>query len=92
MSTGAVVYDGPTVSPQGGNETQSDAQAWLKCDLEHFRGRHEKYFVWFGKGIGNRPSVENGEWVVSLTDADGYRLEFASSTDAPEENELGEAE
>jgi hypothetical protein len=35
MSTGGTVYDGPTVSPQGGNEAQSDAQAWLKGDLEH---------------------------------------------------------
>jgi len=40
----------------------------------------------------NRPSVGNGLWVVALTDPDGYRLEFSSPTDAPEENELEEAE
>jgi hypothetical protein len=29
-------------------------------------------------------------WVVSVTDPDGYRMEFASPTDAPEESELEE--
>jgi uncharacterized glyoxalase superfamily protein PhnB len=37
-----------------------------------------------------RPSVGNGLWVVPLTDPDGYRIEFASPTDAPEESELKE--
>ena len=36
----------------------------------------------------NRPSVGNGLWVVPLTDPDGYRIEFSSPTDAPEESEL----
>lgn len=40
----------------------------------------------------NRPSVGNGLWVVPLTDPDGYRVEFSSPTDAPEESELEEAE
>jgi catechol 2,3-dioxygenase-like lactoylglutathione lyase family enzyme len=35
-----------------------------------------------------RPFVGNGLWVVPLTDPDGYRIEFASPTDAPEESEL----
>ena len=38
----------------------------------------------------NRPFVGNGLWVVPLADPDGYRLEFASPTDAPEETELEE--
>ncbi len=38
----------------------------------------------------SRPFVGNGLWVVPLTDPDGYRIEFASSTDAPEETELEE--
>jgi len=38
----------------------------------------------------NRPFVGNGLWVVPLADPDGYRLEFASPTDAPEETELQE--
>ena len=37
-----------------------------------------------------RPFVGNRLWVVPLTDPDGYRMEFASPTDAPEESELGE--
>ena len=36
----------------------------------------------------NRPSVGNRLWVVPLTDPDGYRIEFSSPTDAPEESEL----
>ncbi len=39
----------------------------------------------------NPPSVGNGLWVVPLTDPDGYRIEFASPTDAPEETELEES-
>jgi uncharacterized glyoxalase superfamily protein PhnB len=35
-----------------------------------------------------RPFVGNGLWVVPVTDPDGYRLEFESPTDAPEESEL----
>jgi lactoylglutathione lyase len=35
----------------------------------------------------SRPSVGNGLWVVPLTDPDGYRIEFSSPTDAPEESE-----
>jgi len=37
-----------------------------------------------------RPFVGNRLWVVPLTDPDGYRLEFESPTDAPEESELEE--
>jgi lactoylglutathione lyase len=38
----------------------------------------------------NRPSVGNSLWVVPLSDPDGYRIEFSSPTDAPEESELEE--
>ena len=37
-----------------------------------------------------RPYVGNRLWVVTVTDPDGYRMEFASPTDAPEESELEE--
>jgi lactoylglutathione lyase len=37
-----------------------------------------------------RPSVGNRLWVVPVTDPDGYRMEFSSPTDAPEDTELGE--
>ena len=43
-----------------------------------------------GIQIRNRPFVGNGLWVVPVTDPDGYRMEFASPTDAPEESELQE--
>jgi len=32
-----------------------------------------------------RPFVGNGLWVTSITDPDGYRLDFESPTEAPEE-------
>jgi len=35
-----------------------------------------------------RPFVGNAMWVTSVTDPDGYRLEFESSTDVPEETVL----
>lgn len=34
------------------------------------------------------PFVGNGLWVVGFTDPDGYRIEFASPTDVPEETTL----
>src|SRR5262249_26012720 len=37
-----------------------------------------------------RPFVGNSLWVVPLADPDGYRIEFESPTDAPEESELQE--
>jgi lactoylglutathione lyase len=32
-----------------------------------------------------RPYVGNNQWVTSLTDPDGYRLDFESPTDVPED-------
>ena len=37
-----------------------------------------------------RPFVGNRQWVVPITDPDGYLIEFESPTDAPEETELEE--
>lgn len=39
-----------------------------------------------------RPFVGNGMWVTSLLDPDGYRIEFESCTDVPEETEFSEPE
>lgn len=38
------------------------------------------------------PFVGNGLWVTGLTDPDGYRIEFSSRTDVPEETTLSEWE
>ena len=43
-----------------------------------------------GIQVRKRPFVGNRFWVVPLTDPDGYRMEFESPTDAPEESELDE--
>jgi lactoylglutathione lyase len=40
-----------------------------------------------GIKVRRNPFVGNGLWVVSFSDPDGYRLDFESSTDAPEETE-----
>jgi lactoylglutathione lyase len=43
------------------------------------------------RGIqAKRPFVGNAMWVTILTDPDGYKLDFESPTDAPEESELPE--
>lgn len=38
----------------------------------------------------SRPFVGNGLWVTSLIDPDGYRIDFESPTDVPEETVLSE--
>ncbi len=43
------------------------------------------------RGIkASKPFVGNNMWVTSLTDPDGYRIDFESPTDAPEESEFVE--
>ena len=43
------------------------------------------------KGIqASRPFVGNGMWVTSLSDPDGYRIEFESLTDVPEDTQYSE--
>jgi catechol 2,3-dioxygenase-like lactoylglutathione lyase family enzyme len=45
------------------------------------------------RGIkASRPFVGNGMWVTSLADPDGYRIDFESYTDVPEETEFSEDE
>lgn len=44
------------------------------------------YHEVIARGIGaQRPFVGNGLWVTSVQDPDGYRLDFESPTDVPEE-------
>jgi catechol 2,3-dioxygenase-like lactoylglutathione lyase family enzyme len=43
------------------------------------------------RGIqASKPFVGNGMWVTSLSDPDGYRIDFESYTDVPEDTELSE--
>ena len=43
------------------------------------------------RGIeARRPFVGNAMWVTTLTDPDGYMIEFESPTDVPEETEYSE--
>jgi predicted lactoylglutathione lyase len=49
------------------------------------------YHALLGRGIkAGRPFVGNRMWVTSVADPDGYRLDFESYTDAPEESEYQE--
>ncbi len=49
------------------------------------------YHEFKSRGLdATRPFVGNGMWVTSLIDPDGYRLEFESYTDVPEETEYSE--
>ncbi len=51
------------------------------------------YREFTGRGlVPKRPFVGNGLWVVMISDVDGYRLEFASPTDVPEETEYDAAQ
>lgn len=44
------------------------------------------------RGIqASKPFVGNGMWVTSLLDPDGYRIDFESLTDVPEETLFSEA-
>ena len=45
------------------------------------------------RGINaSRPFVGNGLWVTSLSDPDGYKIDFESYTDVPEETVYSERE
>ena len=45
------------------------------------------------RGIdGQEPFVGNSMWVTVLTDPDGYKLDFESLTDVPEETKLSDVE
>ena len=50
------------------------------------------YHEAISRGIeASRPFVGNGMWVTSMTDPDGYRIDFESETDVPEGTEYSEA-
>jgi lactoylglutathione lyase len=49
------------------------------------------YHEFRGRNIPTtEPFVGNNMWVFSVTDPDGYRLEFESATDVPEDTTLSE--
>jgi lactoylglutathione lyase len=49
------------------------------------------YYEFHGRNLpATEPIVGNNMWVFSVTDPDGYRLEWASVTDVPEETTLSQ--
>jgi len=49
------------------------------------------YHEFTSRGIqASEPFVGNGMWVTSLSDPDGYRLNFESYTDVPEDTKFSE--
>ncbi len=77
----------PQFRPQGTLGTGASVSFMCEDALALYRDFKSR-----GVQTRSRPSVGNGLWVVPLTDPDGYRLEFSSPTDSPEESELAEAE
>ncbi|HEV3511965.1 MAG TPA: VOC family protein [Candidatus Sulfotelmatobacter sp.] len=50
------------------------------------------YHAAAARGIkAKRPFVGNAMWVVAFSDPDGYRIDFESPTDVPEETEYSDA-
>ena len=66
--------------------------AWSgSVDLLHVRRRHRDLSRGPARGLEpSRPFVGNNLWVTSLTDPDGYRLDFESPTDVPEDTVYSE--
>ena len=64
----------------GRGGSQSFSSARTRCSsCDQFKAR----------GLGaSRPFVSNGMWLTSLTDPDGYKLDFESDTDVPEGTRL----
>lgn len=51
------------------------------------------YYDFRSRGVeASEPFVGNGLWNTSVTDPDGYVLEFASPTDLPEETRLSDVQ
>lgn len=49
------------------------------------------YREFTARGIAcSEPEVGNGMWVTGTSDPDGYRLEFESETDVPEDTKLSD--
>jgi len=71
---------------------QTDIGAMLRESLQAEGAALALYREFRSRGIHTRqrPFVGNRLWVVPLSDPDGYRIDFESPTDAPEETELEE--
>jgi len=71
-----------------GSKLGQGVSIWFQCEdaialYREFRSR----------GIeASEPQVGNGLWDTMLTDPDGYRLNFESPTDVPEETKLSEVQ
>lgn len=75
---------------QGGARPEGELGAGV-CVSFQCRDAVALYREFRARGIeARRPFVGNRMWVTTLRDPDGYRIEFESPTDAPEESELEE--
>jgi len=71
--------------PAGGKLGQG-VSIWFQC-----KDAIALYHEFRSRGIeASEPQVGNGLWDTMLSDPDGYRLNFESPTDAPEETKLSE--
>jgi catechol 2,3-dioxygenase-like lactoylglutathione lyase family enzyme len=67
----------------GGRQRRSASS----LDLLRLQGRRALYREFVSRGLpAGRPFVGNNMWVTSVLDPHGYRLEFESPTDVPEDS------
>ncbi len=64
----------------------SEDARWIECKV----GEGVSICFICDDAPASRPFVGNGMWVTSLADPDGYRLEFESLTEVPEDTQLSE--
>ena len=72
--------------PRTGRDAGAGVSLCFQC-----RDAIALYREMLGRGLKPaRPFVGNRMWVTVVRDPDGYKLDFESPTDAPEETELAE--
>jgi lactoylglutathione lyase len=76
--------------PRAGHQGPSDKKGVGVSVCFQCRDAIAIYHQITGRGIeAKRPFVGNSMWVTAVVDPDGYKLDFESFTDAPEESVYG---
>jgi lactoylglutathione lyase len=79
----AYTKEGPHASEPSGRLGEGDSLAFQCPDAVAL------YREFISRGVeASEPQVGNSLWVTCLSDPDGYRIDFESPTDAPEETKL----
>jgi len=85
----AIMLQEPRKKEQGAGESERPGKGVSIC--YQCRDALALYYEFTAKGIQiQEPFVGNNNWVVAFDDVDGYRLDFESPTDVPEETKYSE--